>query len=293
MFDRRCTSTWYVSAVKSLTRLLHADLFELQMQALYQRHNGYTGTSLYESWSLTALNTLFTSLCVIVPGIFEQDLLPDTLLAVPELYTFGQRNKGLNLGMYFGWMLHAVVNALIAWFISWTSYGHFNVMGDNGLFALGVMCFTLGIVWTNWKLLVIETHYKTIIVGVSLVITVGGWFAWNGFMSGIYSNNLSPYDVKGGFGKVFGTEWAWWLTLIIAFTVLATMEIVYGAVKRNLIAARMWPPWKFTRHYRNRNLNAEDMELELWQEMERDPRIREQLRAMARGEDEYIVQEED
>ena len=43
-------------------------------QALYERSNGYTGTSLYENWSLTVLNTLFTSLCVIVPGIFEQDL---------------------------------------------------------------------------------------------------------------------------------------------------------------------------------------------------------------------------
>lgn len=31
-------------------------------QALYQRWNGYTGTSLYESWSLSMFNTLFTSL---------------------------------------------------------------------------------------------------------------------------------------------------------------------------------------------------------------------------------------
>jgi phospholipid-translocating ATPase len=38
--------------------------------ALYQGCVGYTGTSLYESWSLTALNTLFTSLCVIVPGVW-------------------------------------------------------------------------------------------------------------------------------------------------------------------------------------------------------------------------------
>jgi phospholipid-translocating ATPase len=38
--------------------------------ALYQGCVGYTGTSLYESWSLTGLNTLFTSLCVIVPGVW-------------------------------------------------------------------------------------------------------------------------------------------------------------------------------------------------------------------------------
>jgi phospholipid-translocating ATPase len=50
-------------------------------QALYQRWAGYTGTSLYEPWSLSMFNTLFTSLPVIFLGIFEKDLLPATLLA--------------------------------------------------------------------------------------------------------------------------------------------------------------------------------------------------------------------
>ena len=55
-------------------------------QALFQRYAGYTGTSLYESWSLSLFNTLFTSLPVIFMGIFEQDLSASTLMAVPELY---------------------------------------------------------------------------------------------------------------------------------------------------------------------------------------------------------------
>ncbi|KAH6632204.1 hypothetical protein F5144DRAFT_512375 [Chaetomium tenue] len=53
--------------------------------AVFQGWVGYTGTSLYEMWSLTALNTLFTSLCVIVPAVGEQELAAGTLLAVPEL----------------------------------------------------------------------------------------------------------------------------------------------------------------------------------------------------------------
>ncbi|KAF7189781.1 putative phospholipid-transporting ATPase DNF3 [Pseudocercospora fuligena] len=275
----------YVRTAKFILLTFWKEMFFYMMQALFQRYNGYTGTSLYEQWSLTVLNTLFTSLCVIVPGIFEQDLRPDTLLAIPELYVYGQRNQGLNLSMYLGWMLHATVNGLVVWFICWANYGKYNIMGDTGLFALGDACFTLGIVWTNWKIFMIETHYKTLIVFGSFLITVGGWFAWNGFMSAIYGNNLSPYDVKGGFQYVFGQDPNWWATLIIAFAVLVTMELAYGASKRNLIAARLWPPWKFTKTYRNQNTNAEDLELELVQEMERDPRIREEFRRMAMGED--------
>ncbi|EME89554.1 uncharacterized protein MYCFIDRAFT_86408 [Pseudocercospora fijiensis CIRAD86] len=275
----------YVRTAKFVLLTFWKEMFFYMMQALFQRYNGYTGTSLYEQWSLTVLNTLFTSLCVIVPGIFEQDLRPETLLAIPELYVYGQRNQGLNLTMYVGWMLHATVNGLVVWFICWANYGKYNIMGDTGLFALGDACFTLGIVWTNWKLFMIETHYKTLIVFGSFLITVGGWFAWNGFMSAIYGNNLSPYDVKGGFQYVFGRDPNWWATLVIAFAVLVTMELAYGASKRNLIAARLWPPWKFTKTYRNQNTNAEDLELELVQEMERDPRIREKFRRMAMGDD--------
>lgn len=110
-------------------------------------------TSAARHRSLTVLNTLFTSLCVIIPGIFEQDLKAETLLAVPELYVFGQRNMGLNLAMYLRWMVHATAQGILIWFISWAAFAHFNKFGDNGLFALGDLAFTLGIVWTNVKLL--------------------------------------------------------------------------------------------------------------------------------------------
>ncbi|CAK3898983.1 phospholipid-transporting ATPase DNF3 [Lecanosticta acicola] len=276
----------YVRTAKFILLTFWKEMFFYMMQALYQRYNGYTGTSLYESWSLTVLNTLFTSLCVIIPGIFEQDLRPATLLAIPELYAYGQRNQGLNLRMYIVWMVNATACGMVVWFIIWASYGYFNVMGDNGLFALGDLAFSLGIVWTNWKIFIIETHYKTLVVMLSFAITVAGWWAWNGFMSAIYMNNLSPYDVNGGFSDTFGAEWNWWLTFLVGFSVLATAELVYGATKRNLIASGAWPPWKYLpfKGVRHSESMAEDMDLELWQEMERDPAVREKLEMMARDE---------
>lgn len=122
-------------------------------QALYQRYNGYSGTSLYESWSLTVLNTLFTSLCVIIPGIFEQDLKAQTLLAIPELYAYGQLNKGLNIRLYLLWMVGAAATGIIVWFVCWAGFGVFDVAGAQELFALGDLCFSAAIVWTNVKLL--------------------------------------------------------------------------------------------------------------------------------------------
>jgi phospholipid-translocating ATPase len=129
------------------------EMFIYMMQALYQRYNGYTGTSLYEQWSLTVLNTLFTSLCVILPGIFEQDLRAETLLAVPELYCYGQKNMGLNLGKYLAWVGVAAAEGMIVWFVTWAGYGWNHRARDQGVFALGDLIFGVAIIWTNWKLL--------------------------------------------------------------------------------------------------------------------------------------------
>lgn len=122
-------------------------------QALYQRWAGYTGTSLYESWSLSMFNTLFTSLPVIFIGIFEKDLLASTLLAVPELYTKGQRNGGFNWKVYLAWMFTAASEAMAVYFIMLHLYGYINFTTDNGLFAMGDMTFTACVILIGAKIL--------------------------------------------------------------------------------------------------------------------------------------------
>ena len=129
------------------------EFFFYMMQALFLRNNGYTGTSLYEPSSLTVLNTLFTSLCVIIMGIFEQDLARETLLAVPELYVYGQKNMGLNLRDYITWILGATLEGFVVWWVSYAAYGVAAYQSDNGLFAFGDLIFSMGIIWTNVKLL--------------------------------------------------------------------------------------------------------------------------------------------
>ncbi|TKA31062.1 hypothetical protein B0A50_02030 [Salinomyces thailandicus] len=268
----------YVRTAKFILWTFWKEMFFYMMQALYQRYNGYTGTSLYENWSLTALNTLFTSLCVIVPGIFEQDLKAETLLAVPELYVHGQRNGELHLTKYIRWMVMGTAEGMLVWFISWGAF-HLNKFGDNGLFALGDLSFSIAIVWTNIKLLLIHTHDKTLIVGISFSVVVAGWWAWNAFLSSAYSDNISPYDVKGGFTDTFGNDWNWWLTLIAILVLLSVIEIAYHALEHRLISAGAWPlRGKKARRWMGSsgttNNDAEELGVSVWQEMERDPAFR-------------------
>ena len=143
----------YVRTGRYILGTFWKELLFYIVQALYQRWNGYTGSSLYESWSLTVFNTLFTSLAVIFLGIFERDLNASTLLAVPELYLKGQRNEAFNIKNYLGWMFMASSSSILIYFLMFGLYGEAIFTKDDSVLALGQMCFTVAVVFINTKML--------------------------------------------------------------------------------------------------------------------------------------------
>ncbi|CVK83595.1 related to ATPases [Fusarium mangiferae] len=280
----------YVRTAKFILYTFWKEMFFYLPTAQYQRYTGYSGTSLYEATSLTVFNTLFTSLCVICMGIWEQDLSAETLLAVPELYVYGQRNQGLNIWKFGRWMLLGAIEGVICWYGVWAGYGWITPAArDQGLYALGTLVFSVGVLWINWKLFIFETHYKSTIVMVSFFVTTIGWFAWLSFLDAAYAGSPSgPYAIRNSFTEQFGADAVWWATLFIVLGLLGLFEIVLKCVKRLLLIAGLWdwPPWGKSR----RGENIEEWDVELWQELEQDPTLRERLKRLARDEQ---VEEED
>lgn len=85
-------------------------------------------------------------------GVFEKDLAASTLIAVPELYTKGQRNGGFNIWIYLGWMFMAASQAMFVFFCMWGLYGQAELIRDNGVFALGNVVFTACVVMISVKM---------------------------------------------------------------------------------------------------------------------------------------------
>jgi len=172
-------------------------------------------------------NTLFTSIPVIFLGIFEKDLRASTLLAVPELYTYGQRNEGFNVWKFFGWQLMAVVEAIVIFFTMYCVYALPALGHDTGLFAIGDLSFSCCVIIINTKLLFIEMHSKTWVALLGWMISVVGWTLWNLLLSLIYSNKTSlAYAVRSGFIKHFGGNGIWWVVLFIIVTAFLLFELV-------------------------------------------------------------------
>ncbi|KAI3330427.1 hypothetical protein F4824DRAFT_478563 [Ustulina deusta] len=269
----------YVRTGKFILATFWKEMFFYLPTAMYQQYNGYTGTSLYESYSLTVLNILFTSLCVLCMGIWEQDLRAETLLAVPELYVHGQRNRELNFFRFVTWITGAVIDGTLVWVLIWLGYNVFGRPLDDGLFAFGDLAFSIGILWTNWKLFIMETHYKSAIIMGAFGITVSGWWAWQAFLSGVYPLQPSPYAGRGAFVNTFGKDTLWWALLFGVLLILIGLDIAFKFVKRGLIKHGLWswPPWR-RGDADDSPENCENWDRQLWQELEQDPEVREHLR---------------
>lgn len=224
----------YVRICKYTVGTFWKELLFYLTQALFQRSNGYTGTSFYESWSLSMFNTLFTSLPVIILGIFEQDLSPATLLAVPELYRKGQLNEGFNFRVYLGWMFLASSQAVLNYYMMFTLYA-LRLTVDNGIYAMGVITYSVVVTLVSAKLQLIETHNKTVIVAATFVLSIGGWFLWNIILGETYSNNVI-YNVKDGILRRFGQDLTWWLVYIFCLSACLILDLALITIR-----TAFWP----------------------------------------------------
>ncbi|KAK2048576.1 phospholipid-translocating P-type ATPase [Colletotrichum somersetense] len=201
-------------------------------QAYFQRYTGYTGTSLYENWSLTVFNTFFTSLAVILLGGLEKDLQPETLLQFPELYTYGHKNRAFNVKLYIGWTSLGLIESLIVFWVTWAVYNSLPFDQDTSLYAMGSVPFTVCVVFINTKLMVLEMENKNVVILIGFLISVGGWFLWNVILSASFRDVVRIYQIRHAFLQNFGRTLSFWTTILLALAAVICLELVVNAIRR-------------------------------------------------------------
>lgn len=225
----------YVRTCKYIVGTFYKEFLFYLTQMIFQRNAMFTGTSLYESWSLSMFNTLFTSLPVLCIGIFEKDLRPETLLAVPELYIKGQANQSFGLAVFVAWMLLGASQSVMVCFVSWQLYG-FKALTDNTLYPLGVISFTSVICIISIKLQLLEMHYISMVNWICILLSCGGWMCWNMFLSYIYTKEPSKiYFVAKSIFENFGTDASFWATILVVIGIAAVFDILLRLVREKFL----------------------------------------------------------
>ncbi|KAG0227094.1 hypothetical protein BGW42_003152 [Actinomortierella wolfii] len=221
-------------------------------QGVYQFWTGFSGTSLYEQWTLSFYNTLFSSLPVMVVGMFEQDLKASTLLLVPELYTFGPRDRGFSVLTYGKWMAAAIFQAVATLMVPlWINgaISQFGIEADDGsLFNLGLNVYTTIVLVVTFKVAYLETHNWSIMTHITSFLTIVAWFGYNTMYSFFYPVKTAGYHVRGVF-QTMAAHLPFWLTVMVSFMIAIIPNVIAKVAK-----AQMFPT-----------------DVDVYQELEKDP----------------------
>ncbi|CAG8459145.1 11098_t:CDS:10 [Diversispora eburnea] len=99
-------------------------------------HNGFSGQVIYESWTITYYNVLFTVLPPMVIGIFDQYVSARMLDRYPQMYMLGQKIlliSNFNVRSFWGWTINAFFHSLVLYWVSIFIFDQDLVLSDGQL----------------------------------------------------------------------------------------------------------------------------------------------------------------
>ncbi|XP_070539119.1 phospholipid-transporting ATPase IF-like isoform X5 [Ptychodera flava] len=225
---------WYYIRVTTLVQyFFYKNFAMITPQFYFCFFNAFSQQTLYHSFYLTFYNVLFTSLPILIYGIFEKNLSPRALLNYPELYKDITRNFYLRWWQYCYWIMLGLYHSLCFYF------GTMLLMADDvsllpnnqqfGLFTFGSICMTICVIVVNFKLCYETRHWDGVWI-FSMALTIVGYFALLMLYSGVFW-----YD----FMEVFNFYWvffkmmespSFWLGMIIIGAIAVLPDFIYKCI---------------------------------------------------------------
>ncbi|KAH9457870.1 hypothetical protein MJO29_004995 [Puccinia striiformis f. sp. tritici] len=111
--------TWsYVRLTKLILYSFYKNITLYLIGFYFSFANGFSGQTLFESWTLTFYNVVFTVMPPFVLGVLDQFVSARMLDRYPELYTLGQRNIFFTRRIFWEWVATAVYHSIFIFFVT-------------------------------------------------------------------------------------------------------------------------------------------------------------------------------
>jgi phospholipid-transporting ATPase len=210
--------TWsYQRLSKLILYSFYKNIAMFMTQFWFTLDNGFSGQTLYESWTITSYNVIFTVFSPMVIGLFDQFLNARMLDQYPQLYKIGQKSEIFNIKIFWGWILNGFFHSFAIYHMTkWIWFESIVTPGGQSadLWMMGIVMFTIVLAVVLLKAILITnnwnkfTTYAT--VGAFVVWIIGlpiyGWIA-----PGLFG--ISPELI--GVSMPLYTSLMYWISLLV------------------------------------------------------------------------------
>ena len=186
----------------------------------------FSGQIVYNAWSMTFYNVIFTVFPVLVIGTFDQDVSVSKALLFPRLYEAGIENKYFTFATCAWWMLDGVWQSIVLFSIVF--FANFLSAAEDGrpveLWNCGTVLYTSVIVAVHLRL-AISLQYWTRIHHIIIWGSVGAWFFYL-VVYGAMDPDISN-EVSGLFIHVTAPTYRSWFVGLVLAPVAAVLPALY------------------------------------------------------------------
>ncbi|KAI8580635.1 hypothetical protein K450DRAFT_236545 [Umbelopsis ramanniana AG] len=204
-------------------------------QFWYAIFNGFSGQTLYESWTMSCFNVIFTILPPLAIGVFDQFTSARLLDKYPQMYMLGQSNEFFNQRRFWGWIANAIFHSLVLFFAGMLAFRDDDVFTDGwsgGQWWVGTTIFTATLAailykgclitdtWTKWSVIMIPGSMVIWFIYMPLVAYVGPMLPWGIFL-----------EYTGIIPVLFGNV-NYWLFILLVPLLANTRDYIWKFYKR-------------------------------------------------------------
>ncbi|CAF3159951.1 unnamed protein product [Rotaria sp. Silwood2] len=185
--------------------------------------SGFSAQTLYDPFFIATYNVFFTSLPVLVLGVFDQDISADHSLSKPHLYTPGQNDEFFNKKVFAESVIHGILTSCIIFFVPYLSIS--NATRSDGMTLADLQSFgftvaTIMVIIVNLEN-ALEIWYWTSLYHFALWATIVTHFLfhfalYSTIIGKIFKNN---YKYIGVTQAVLSTS-NFWFTLLLTCVIL-------------------------------------------------------------------------
>ncbi|XP_075262617.1 putative phospholipid-transporting ATPase IA isoform X2 [Convolutriloba macropyga] len=195
----------------------------------YQFACGFSGQSVFDKFTLSMYNIMFTSLPLLSLGLLDRPVSEEKMLKNVFLYRTSQYSLKFNAKVFWMWCVNALAHSLCVFLVCLAATGGDTVLQDakaTGILSFGEVIYTAVIIVVTLKLILVTNTFFHATVGLAVVFGFLSWTVW--FLTSSYIVTL---DETYGFFQNLTPSPYFWLTVILATIVALYRDIAYKCLK--------------------------------------------------------------